>query len=65
MFPVNKICKIIYYTCAVIYISSGIKYSVFFIYKKISTIMMLQREISAFFIIYYIYCYYLLHIYNK
>lgn len=41
MFPVNKIYKIIYYTCAVIYILSGIKYSVFFICKKISTIMML------------------------
>lgn len=41
MFPANKIYKIIYYTCAVIYILNGIKYSVFFIYKKISTIMIL------------------------
>lgn len=65
MFPANKIYKIIYYTCAVIYILSGIKYSVFSIYKKISTIMILQGEISASFIIYYIYYYYLLHTYNK
>lgn len=41
MFPVNKIYKIIYYTRAVIYILSGTKCSVFFIYKKISTIMVL------------------------
>lgn len=65
MFPANKIYKIIYYTYAVIYILSGIKYSVFSIYKKISTIMILQGEISASFIIYYIYYYYLLHTYNK
>lgn len=61
MFPVNKIYQMIYYTCAVIYILSGIKYSVFFIYKKISTITVIQGEI----IIYYIYCYYLLHVYNR